>query len=192
MTRVDLHRVGQVKAGGTAFIGRHDDSIVALGFQQAAAFAGRETCHAGPAGKTLGVTTAEFKLEDKALAAEEASGSGVTPATGPGRQGDANRLGGQNGRRSSAGVAGGLDSEPDAAKEDGEEEVVTEPVLLSASMDGVIRAWETLGKSEKYRMRHPAGVEVTSMLVLPGGSLLVTGETRKLVAGVAALVTRLL
>lgn len=51
-------------------------------------------------------------------------------------------------------------------------------VVLSASMNGVIRAWETLGKSEKYCMRHSGGVEVTSMLVLPGGSVLVTGKTR--------------
>lgn len=49
-------------------------------------------------------------------------------------------------------------------------------VLLSASMDGSVRAWETLGKSEKYCMRHPASEEVTTMLVLPGGSVLVTGE----------------
>ena len=48
-------------------------------------------------------------------------------------------------------------------------------VLLSASMDGSIRAWETLGKSEKYCMRHPASEEATTMVVLPGGSVLATG-----------------
>lgn len=74
------------------------------------------------------------------------------------------------------GVTRGHGFEPDEAQEDGEGRSGFESSVLSASMDGVIRAWETLGKSEKYRMRHPEGVEVTSMLVLPGGSVLVTGE----------------
>lgn len=63
-----------------------------------------------------------------------------------------------------------------------EEEIGVGLVLLSASMDGSVRAWETLGKSEKYCMRHPAAEEVTTMLVLPGGSILVTGETQSVAA----------
>lgn len=167
----------QVKAGGSTLIGRHDDSIVGLGFQEAAAFTfGRDTYNTGLAETTADITTEGFKPEDKALVAvEAASGSGGTPATKRGRQGGTNRLGAQSGRRGAGGIERGFGSEADEAKE---EEAGLESVVLSASMDGVVRAWEMLGKSEKYRMRHPAGVEVTSMLVLPGGSVLVTGKTR--------------
>lgn len=188
----------QVKASGSALIGRHDDSIVGLGFQQPSAFAGREvrdnnTTTLAAATTTPGATATGFDLEDKAVSpvAEEPSGSGGVRATKPGRRqgSSASRLGSRrSGRNSSSGgdaattLGSGSSSEPGVAEEDGEEEeeeeeeVALETVVLSASMDGIVRAWEMLGKSEKYRMRHPAGVEVTSMLVLPGGALLVTGE----------------
>lgn len=166
----------QVKAGGSTVVGRHDESIVGLGFQQAASLAGRDTSSAGLAETTADITTAGSKLDNNASVVEEARGSGGT-SVATNKQGGANRLGGERGRRRAAGGARGrLDSEPGEATEDGEGEAGFESVVLSASIDGVIRAWEILGKSEKYRMRHPAGVEVTSMLVLPGGSVLVTGE----------------
>lgn len=203
--RVSTNGIDQVKAGGSTLIGRHDDSIVGLGFQQAMPFAGRETGNStGLADATTpGVATAPgFELDDDILSvAEEAHGSGGgTPAAKPGRRGGANRPGGRSRGR---GAARGLGNEQDAEKEDGEEEAGEgegeeeeagfESVVLSASMDGVVRAWEMLGKSEKYRMRHPAGVEVTSMLVLPGGFVLATGEMtgRALATGVA-LIARLL
>lgn len=68
-----------------------------------------------------------------------------------------------------------------------EEEAGFGLVVLSASLDGTIRAWETLGNSEKYRMRHPIGEEVTSMLVLPGESILATGEITSLTCRCATL-----
>eukprot|EP00752_Nemacystus_decipiens_P009558 g8538.t1 len=200
-----------VKDGGSTLIGRHDDGIVGLGFQQAEAFAARETRNtttslveaatAPPDVVTEAVAAAAVALpaaaaagfglyrEDNAVVAEGARGSaGTPPAAEPGRRGGASRPGGRSsGGRGAAGVARGLDSELDAANEGGEqqqeeeeekgkkEKAGFESVVLSASMDGTVRAWEMLGKSEKYRMRHPNGVEVTSMLVLPGGAILVTG-----------------
>lgn len=63
---------------------------------------------------------------------------------------------------------------------DGDADEITEVgsglMVLSVSVDGAVRIWETLGKSEQYRMQHPSGVEVTSILVLPGGFILATGE----------------
>lgn len=49
-------------------------------------------------------------------------------------------------------------------------------VVLSACVDGTIRAWEALGMSEKYCMQHAPGEEVMSMLVLPGSSVVATGS----------------
>lgn len=49
--------------------------------------------------------------------------------------------------------------------------------VLSVSMDGKISAWETVGESEKYQMQHSQDEEVASMVVLPGGRILATGET---------------
>lgn len=176
-------------------IGRHDDGIVGLGFQQAVPFAGRGTCDETGLTETtatpddVATTAAGIKLDDDSalVASEEAYGSRGTPAAKPSRQGGVNRPGGRrSGGRGAAGAARGLGGEQEAAAEEDEEggeeggegEAGFESVVLSASMDGVVRAWEMLGKSEKYRMRHPAGVEVTSMLVLPGGSVLVTGEEK--------------
>eukprot|EP00903_Cladosiphon_okamuranus_P006728 g6565.t1 len=169
-----------VKAGGSTLIGRHDGSIIGLGFQHAASLAGRHKCGAGLAETTPDVTTAGFKLDNNAVVAAGVREGGGTPVTANLEEG-ANRLVVKSGHprrglRDAAGEARGrLDSELGAAKESGEGEARFESVVLSASMDGVIIAWEMLGKSEKYRMRHPAGVEVTSMVVLPGGSVLVTG-----------------
>lgn len=49
--------------------------------------------------------------------------------------------------------------------------------ILSVSVDGKISAWETMGECEKYQIQHPPDEEVASMVVLPGGRLLATGET---------------
>lgn len=167
-------------------MGSHSDSIVGLAFQEKSSFTGPSQSRSmSVADTTVGVTPAEYKLlKDKLLVAEErgnsSSGSGALPLS---RRGGEKRPFGQSG--GAGGVAKRHESEAEETEEDGEEEVCFGLVLLSVSMDGVIKAWEMLGKNEKYCMRHPGGVEVTTMLVLPGGLTLVTGEIFLLARDVA-------
>lgn len=112
--------------------------------------------------------------------AEEINGGGIS-LTKPSRQRIEKRFSGQSGHSGAGGVAKNDGNDKEATEDDGEDEASFGLVVLSASVDGTISAWEMLGKSEKYRMRHPAGVEVTSMLVLPGGSVLVSGEFKVIV-----------
>lgn len=161
-----LHLFDQVKVDGYALLGRHNDSIVGLGFQ-GKAFAGRRPSTAFDSNciaTTVTVTKAEYKVKNNELI-EDAPTAGEMHKCGD------NRHAAQS---SACGV--GVDNSDSALDGCREEEAGFGLVVLSASVDGTVRAWETLGKSEKYRMRHTAGEEVTSMLVLPGGSVLATGE----------------
>lgn len=146
-----------------------------MDFQGAAALAGRQRCDPDLVGATVGGSTVENKLGDKKLVVEEINGVDISVAK-KSRQRAEKRFSGQSGHSGEGGVVKNDCSDKEATEDDGEEDVGFGLVVLSASVDGTISAWEMLGKSEKYRMRHPAGVEVTSMLVLPGGSVLVTGE----------------
>lgn len=186
----------QVKADGGALIGRHADSIVGLGFQGISVFSGRRKTPAVNSGNDPGATTKpiDHKLRGESPVIEETKTDGMCMATkASGQEHNAFLLGQGHGQKTASGGLGKVDTEVDKKEDrqedqekmeekvndeikEEEEEVGFGLVVLSASMDGVIRAWEMLGKSEKYRMRHRSGVEVTSMLVLPGGAVLVTGE----------------
>lgn len=157
-------------------MGSHGDSIVGLAFQENRALTGpaQSSRDKHVAETTVDATTAEYKL----IVAEETGNSSGGALTLSGKCGE-KRLSVQSEHSGAGRVAKDQDSEV-VETEGGEEEACFGLVLLSASMDGVIKAWEMLGKNEKYSMRHPGGVEVTSMLVLPGGSILVTGEIRLL------------
>ncbi|CAM9120840.1 unnamed protein product, partial [Scytosiphon promiscuus] len=150
-----------VKTDGGALIGHHDDSIIGLGFQEMSAFAGRRNTPAVDSSPGPGVmtTTMERNLGSQKPANGVTKNDGMCVATLISHEKDNAAVLCQKHDQKSA----------------GEQEVGFGLVALSASMDGMIRAWEMLGKSEKYRMKHAAGVEVTSMLVLPSGTVLVTG-----------------
>lgn len=176
----------KVKADGSTLIGRHDDSILGLDFQGAAALAGQQNCDGYLDRTTVDVTTAERQLDGEKLVVKQKNGGG-TSVTKSSQKRVEQRFSAQDGHSGAGGVGRDDGSDKEATEDDGEDEVSFGLVVLSASMDGTISAWEMLGKSEKYRMRQPAGVEVTSMLVLTGGSVLVTGEStleRRLLARV--------
>lgn len=186
-----------MKADGGTLVGRHDDSIVGLGFQGVPAFTVRRKTPEVDSGDDPGVrtTTKEHELVSEKPAIDDTDTEGMCLATmssqhqgnalisDPGH-GKTSACGGREKEASEVDRKEGQEEDRERGEEDKGEENVTEKeeevgfglVVLSASMDGVIRAWEMLGKSEKYRMRHTAGVEVTSMLVLPGGSVVVTGQ----------------
>lgn len=197
--------INQVKADSSVLIGRHDDSILGLGFQGASAYPSRRNAPSNDGGIDIaGRAGSVQKLEDRSEKqyVDESKGSctGVVRTTcneleGTGLEFDSDKR--PTDQRGSHGSVGGVaeihNSDTEASEEDTkeeeeegeqeeeegkEEEAGFGLVVLSASMNGVIRAWETLGKSEKYCMQHSGGVEVTSMLVLPGGSVLVTGMIR--------------
>lgn len=148
-------------------LGRHDDAILGLGFQGGTVTA-RRNCTAS----TVDVTAACCELENEKMVEGAPDGSAGVMSRKH-----------RNMRNSvisscRAGGAGGP-GHSDSPTEDGieEESAGFGLVVLSACIDGSVKAWETLGMSEKYRMKHPTGDEVTSMLILPGGSILATGET---------------
>lgn len=162
-----------MKADSYALLGRHNDSIVGLGFQGEVFTRRRPISALGDEGNEAVTESAEIEngLGDTKTA-EEAPTASLAAAMRK-----------QHNKRCSADSCLGsttVDGDGKTAETGGEEDAGLGPVVLSASMDGTVRAWETLGKSEKYRMRHPVGEEVTSMLVLPGGSVLATGETQAL------------
>lgn len=159
-----------MKVEGPTFLGHHQESIVGLGFQGAAVTSRQASSRTGKDRNTTTIeaTAAEYKLQngklvEETLAIPEAAGirvrgedklSAHSSAAGSGAHGF-----GGGGVAEESGEAAGFGL-----------------LVLSASVDGTITAWETVGKSEKYKMHHPQGEEVTSMLVLPGGSVLATGE----------------
>ncbi|CAM9561047.1 unnamed protein product, partial [Hapterophycus canaliculatus] len=185
-----------VKADSGTLIGRHDDSIIGLGFQGMSPSMGHKKKTSGDGGNDLGeaATAIEHNFGSEKPSIDETDAEAVCVAATSSRPQDNTTLSAQSHRKKSGGggrnkdapeVDKKNDQEEDLERKNGDdrgrkakekdEEVGCGLVVLSASMDGVIRAWEMLGKSEKYRMRHTAGVEVTSMLVLPGGTVLVTG-----------------
>ena len=164
-----------MKTEGYALLGQHESTILGLGFQ-GTPFAGRRptaasTDHTLAAGDVKTVER-NNKLNHGTQARETTADTLATAEMTLAREGtpspplDRERMRSRGTERAT--TKGGVEEEGGALG----------LVLLSASMDGSVRAWETLGKSEKYCMRHPATEEVTTMLVLPGGSVLVTGEKR--------------
>lgn len=164
-------RYVQVKVEGYALLGLHNDAIVGLGFQ-----GGKVVRKRDRAASTIDATAACHKLENDKLV----EGAPDRYADMMTSQKYDKKL--RHSATSSSGRAGEARrrSHGDSATEDEEETAGVSLVVLSACIDGSVRAWETLGMSEKYRMEHPVGEEVISMLVLPGGSILATGETETL------------
>ncbi|CAN0464501.1 unnamed protein product [Ectocarpus sp. 12 AP-2014] len=190
-----------VKADSSVLIGRHDESILGLGFQGAPAYPSRRNAPSNDggidiAGRAGNMQKHEDRSEKNHVDESKGSCTGVVRTTcneleGTGLECDGDKR--PTDQRGSHGNVGRVaeihyndteaseedtkDEEEGEQEEKGgkEEEASFGLVILSASLNGVIRAWETLGKSEKYCMRHSGGAEVTSMLVLPGGSVLVTG-----------------
>lgn len=176
----------QVKVDGYAVLGRHDDTIMGLSFQGANSSSRRAAVDAAkdPTSDAANAATAAYKLKSVEVA-EAGSTTSIckprTKATNKAERIEVDKRGSEDSASSDGGRGG---EEPGVGREGGrggggdnsdKEEEGFGPVLLSACVDGTVRAWETLGMSEKYRMRHAPGDEVTSMLVLPGGSVMATG-----------------
>lgn len=180
-----------MKVDGYSVLGRHDDTIVGMGFEgakssdrrAAAAAAIDPTFQAGAAAAAAYDLHAATKVDqDKAVTpSPESNNKGSAHAEKEAHSRSTSRLGG-DARHATPLTPSGGGSQNDSRgrqeqEEEGEEEVFG-LVVLSACVDGTVRAWETRGMSEKYRMRHPIHEEVTSMLVLPGGSVMATGKVK--------------
>lgn len=168
--------VPQVKVDGYAVLGSHDDTIIGLGFEGINYSNGRTAA----AGSTSLTSIASAASSPGDTADQTTTETTLASAKHQRRVVVEKKHSVENtsrGERESRGAAGGTSSNGnDKDREDmDEQEQVFGLVVLSACIDGTVRAWETCGMSEKYRMRHPPDEEVTSMLVLPGGVVMATG-----------------
>ncbi|CAM9333629.1 unnamed protein product, partial [Discosporangium mesarthrocarpum] len=144
-----------VKVQGYKKLGSHADAVTGLGFQHTRpppppkpVLCSEQTC------PKLSVATTTPALGSTAVSSGNGSGE---PAGGRGARKCAGKEAGEEG--GGRGV-GGMESSL---------------VVLSASLDGTVRAWEPLGTCERYHMKQPEG-EITSMEVLPEGVVLATGS----------------
>lgn len=175
--------VPQVKVDGYAVLGRHHDTIVGLGFEGINSSNGRAAAAAttDPTSIATAIATAAYDVQAAVTADQTTTETTPAEAKNEGRAEPEKKHSvdiasrGEGGSRGAAADVGDNGGNKDREDKDGQEEVFG-LVVLSACVDGTVRAWETRGMSEKYRMRHPSEEEVTSMLVLPGGFVMATGK----------------
>lgn len=163
-------------------VGRHDDAIVSLGFQ--GAISARRQAAVAAAGDPTAITAAAAAaaFEPQTDTQSQGSRSNSTIARNGCQLGEEQSISRDSATPNVGGERlqqGGSGAETGDDEEEGGREEGFGLVVLSSCVDGTVRAWETLGMSEKYRMRHPRGEEVSSMLVLPGGCVMATGKLPK-------------
>lgn len=178
-----------MKVKAHAVIGNHDDAIVSLAFQTARNTGGKATTDtivssnvmdvaSETAARSTGVTSAASHHGRQSRGGQYASQTEVEAAddrTRTSKDGFSRAF--QDHRRPASALRTDEDRAPSSPDRDPDS--IFDLLLVSACVDGTVCAWATYGTAgRKYRLGHPSGDEVTSMIVLPGGFTMVTGERR--------------